>query len=218
MKFRIGPASGAYSEFAGEDDTLVQVELDGTATIWGNNNTATSAVVLAGVSQNVEPASCVAETFSRKGLANVAPLSTGRLSVQAIKLRKNQIVTSISFLSGTQAAVAPTAWLFSLFAPGVGGARLGQSADQTSTAWAASTLKTLALTTPYTVTATGIYYVGIHMAAGTVVSLAGIATLATVKAIAPSRGGTADTGLTTAAPATLGTITEDAIDIYAFVK
>lgn len=114
--------------------------------------------------------------------------------------------------------MAPTAWLFSLFAPGVGGALLGATADQTNTAWAASTVKTLALTTPYVVPTTGIYYVGLHMAAGTCVSLAGRVTLAASKALLPSTGGTADGSLTTTAPVVLGTVTEDTVDIYAFVK
>jgi len=88
---------------------------------------------------------------------------------------------------------------------------LAATADQTTTAWAATTLKTLAVTSPYTISTTGLYYLGIFMAATTVVTLKGgtARTGGQLAGTAPILNGTsASTGLTTAMPNPAGAITQ----------
>lgn len=111
----------------------------------------------------------LAETVERQNCeeANLAALSTGQLVLQAIWLRKGQVVTNISFFSATTAANGPTNWFFALYSRRY--ALLAQSANQTTAAWAANTIKTLAMGTAYTVPETGFYYIGVMMTASTAV-------------------------------------------------
>lgn len=106
------------------------------------------------------------------GIGDVSPLATGVLTLVAIPLYAGDIVTNITFKSHTTAAGTPTHWWFALYDGSYN--LLGQTADQTSTAWGTFTAKTLALTSAYTVTASGIYYAAIMVAATTVPSLDGL--------------------------------------------
>ena len=91
-------------------------------------------------------------------------------------------------------------------------ALLGQTADQTTGAIAANSVKDLALTTPYQVEKAGLYYVGIMVKATTVPSV-----VCSVLANASSSTGlitgqkrlaqTSGSSLTTTAPATIATPT-----------
>jgi hypothetical protein len=76
--------------------------------------------------------------------------------------------------------------------------------NDTTTAWAANARKTLALTSTFTTTYSGLYYLGIMVAATTVPTIKGntAKTGGQLGAGAPSLGGTSTTGLTTALPAT----------------
>ncbi len=98
-------------------------------------------------------------------------LTSGRLYLVPILLVAGQVVTNIGWLSGTQAAVAPTNQWFGLFDSSRNALRL--TADDTTTAWAASTAKALALTSTYPITTTGTYFIGVMVAAGTTPSLRG---------------------------------------------
>ncbi|HNU15382.1 MAG TPA: hypothetical protein PKI55_13085, partial [Chitinophagaceae bacterium] len=71
-----------------------------------------------------------------------------------------------------------------------------------TTAWAANTRKTLNLTSTFTTTYTGLYYLGIMVTATTVPTMKGYTarTGGQLNAAAPSMGGTSNTGLTTALP------------------
>jgi hypothetical protein len=141
---------------------------------------------------------------------NTAVLSTGRLSLQAIYLPINTTITSISFWSATTAAGTPTNQLFGLYDINLN--LLRSSANDTTTAWAANSKKTLALTSTFTTTYSGIHYLGIMVTATTVPTLKGNTAKigGQLNAGAPSMGGTSTTGLTTALPATAaapGTVT-----------
>jgi hypothetical protein len=129
-------------------------------------------------------------------------LTTKTLRVIPIYLRKGQIVTSIKVTGGTVAADTPLHWWFALYSPTK--VLLGQTADQATAAWAGfSTSKTLALSSPYTILADGIYYIGICMQATVLISL-----LSFQFNISPvNNGDTSDTNLTTTAPNPFGTIT-----------
>src|SRR5207237_2325179 len=84
--------------------------------------------------------------------ANLTALATGVMTSVALVLQKGTLVTNLTFVSATTAAGTPTAWWFALYSNAATPALLSQSADQTSTAWAANTAKTLALATPQVIT------------------------------------------------------------------
>lgn len=144
------------------------------------------------------------ETFDRNlcDEVNTALLSSGRLSLQAIYLPAGVTINSISFWSATTAGATLTNQLFGLYDNNLN--LLRSSANDTSTAWAANSRKTLALTSSFTTTYAGIYYLGIMVTATTVPTLKGntAKTGGQLNAGAPSMGGTSNTGLTTALPAT----------------
>lgn len=123
-----------------------------------------------------------------------------------IFLRGGDVITNISARSGATAANTPTNYWFALYSAAATPALLAQTADQTSTAWALNTTKTLALATPQTITADGIYWVAIMVKATAAPSLLGtIAAPAIVtgeRNLAQNSGGT---GLTGTAPATIAT-------------
>lgn len=152
------------------------------------------------------------ETFDRNlcDEVNTAVLSSGRLSLQAIYIPSGISITSISFWSATTAGATLTNQLFGLYDINLN--LLRSSVNDTSTAWAATSRKTLALTTSFTTTYTGLHYLGIMVAATTVPTLKGntAKTGGQLNASAPSMGGTSTTSLTTALPATAaapGTVT-----------
>jgi len=142
------------------------------------------------------------ETVPRENCeeANLSLGGTGVLNLQAIWLRKGTVVTNISLCSATTAASVPTNWFFALYSQRF--ALLAQSANQTTTAWAANTLKTVAMTAAYTVSYSGFYYIGYMMTATTVPTIKGRAgvTANQVRASPFPLNGTSTSGLTTALP------------------
>lgn len=167
---------------------------------------------------SLAPAGALAETFPRAGgpTTNIAvPGVSGRLFMTAIHLQAGMTVSSITYTSVTTAAVAPTAQWFALY--NSSRVLLRQTADDTSTAWGATTVKTLSLTTPFTTTYTGLHYVAINVTAGTVPSLLGASVTSTGLGIAPVLSGASTTGLTDTAPATADAITAAGLIPYAYV-
>lgn len=152
----------------------------------------------------------IAETFTRRGegLANIT-ITKQLLYVTALPLLAGQVVTNLTFLSGTTAMATPANWWFELLGPTF--AELGITADQLAAAWAANTEKTLALAAPYTVPSSEVCYAGIMVNAATPPSLQGISTTASGELEAPlvAAFDAAHTGLTTPsstpAPATPNT-------------
>lgn len=157
----------------------------------------------------------VAETIPRSiGGTNVAALTSGTLLLMAVYLRAGQRVANISFCSGTTAAGTPTNQFFALY--DINRNLLAQSANATTAAWAANTIKTLAMTASYTATTTGLYYVGVMVSATTVPSLAGLAANnAAFHAAAPILVGNSTTGLTTTLPNPAAAITAGANKVWA---
>lgn len=145
--------------------------------------------------------------------ANLAALTSGVMTSVALYLRQGDIVTNLTFMSATTAAGTPTNYWFALYSPAATPALLEQTADQTTTAWAANTVKTLALESPVTIDTTGVHYAAVMVTATTVPTLVGAPSLhhATVaggiltgeKALAQTSG----TGLTATAPATIASPT-----------
>src|SRR5436853_217530 len=112
------------------------------------------------------------ETITRdlagaSGVTTNVPAS-GTLQMSAIWLPSGFVLNNIAVRSGTTGANGPTHWWFSLYGNSLG--LLAATADQTSTAWAASTSKVLAIATiasgasaSFTTIYSGLYYVGFLM-------------------------------------------------------
>lgn len=163
----------------------------------------------------------LAETMPRETCPEVntaAPTASGTLFLQAIYLTAGQLVSNIIASSATTAAGTPTNYFFALY----DGNRnlLAQSANQTTTAWAANTVKTLAMSTPYRVATSGLYYIGVMMTATTIITMKGgtAKTGGQLAAAVPILHGTSTTGLTTSLPNPAAAITAGLVTIYAAVS
>lgn len=142
---------------------------------------------------------------------NLAALTTQVMTAVALYLEAGDVVTSLTFCSATTAAGTPTNWWYALYSSEATPTLRGQTADQTNTAWAANTPKTLALASPYTILTTGIHYAAVMVKATTVPTLLG----ATVNANAAGAvvtgqkvlANTSGASLTDTAPATIASPT-----------
>ena len=105
--------------------------------------------------------------------ADLAGLTTQVMTSVAMHLEVGEVVSKIAFCSGGTAAGTPTNWWFALYSNAGTPALLAQTADQTSGAWAADTVKDLALATAQTISTTGIYYCAVMVKATTVPTLMG---------------------------------------------
>ena len=199
-----------YLRTDGSSGTAVYIKEVGTAA------TGWKASLTAGTSEPTVDASGLAtyRTNMRRVQvgSNLAALTTQVMLSSAIYLYEGDVVTNLTYLSGGTAAGTPTNYWYALYSNAATPALLAQTADQTSTAWAANTAITLALAAPYTVTASGVYYAAIMVKATTVPTLAGAtlenaaaggAVIATQKILAQTSG----SALTTTAPGTIATPT-----------
>ena len=162
----------------------------------------------------------IAETGSRflcPEVNTVAPTASGTLFLNAIYLTAGQLVSNISISSATTAAGTPTNYFFALY--GGNRALRAQSANQLTAAWAANTLKTLAMTVPYRVPTSGLYYIGIMVTATTPPTTKGFTakTGGQLASQVPILHGISTTGLTTALPDPAAAITGGLVSIYAAV-
>lgn len=130
-------------------------------------------------------------------------LATGVMTSVPIFLQAGDTVTSLSVVAGATAGATMTHWFFALYSNAATPALLGQTADQTNTAIAAGSVQTLALATPVKITKSGIYWVGIMVAASTVPSLLGGVGAPTVITGEPGLAVHSGSGVTTTAPATI---------------
>lgn len=132
-----------------------------------------------------------------------AALATGVMTVSAVWLNAGDTVNNIALPIGATVSGTLTHGWFALY--NAAGTLLGQTADQTSGTYAASSLVDKALTTPAVISTSGPYYVGIMVAsAGAMPSLiCKVLPLATVSTGWDGQAllcGTTGSGLTTAAP------------------
>lgn len=154
-----------------------------------------------------------------QAVSNMASPGTGVMLSVALPLQAGDVVTNLTFLSGATAAATPTNWWFALYDTAATPALIRQTADQTSTAWAANTAKTVALSTAYTVPTTGVYRAAVMVAAATPPTIAGVSLQNAAGAGAVVSGQlilaqTSGSGLTTTAPATIATPTTVATVAY----
>lgn len=134
-------------------------------------------------------------------------LTTQVMTSVPVFLAAGDVITNISFISGATAAGTPTNWWFALYSNASTPALLSQSADQTSTAWAAFTTKTLALAAAQTITQTGVYWAAIHVKATTVPTLLGSIAVKPIVTGERNLAQTSGSALTATAPATIATPT-----------
>lgn len=134
-------------------------------------------------------------------------LATGVMTAVRIKLAAGDTITNVSVRSGATAAGTPTNWWAALYSNASTPALLSQSADQTTTAWAANTTKTLALGTPQVITANGYYWVAIMVTATTVPTLIGTCAAAPIVTGEANLSVTSGSSLTGTATATLASPT-----------
>ncbi|MFH8380641.1 hypothetical protein ACH4E7_06825 [Kitasatospora sp. NPDC018058] len=156
------------------------------------------------------PAGLSRENIARSHVLNDGGvLASGVMLATALPLYAGDVVTNLTFASGGTAAGTPTNWWFALYDTSATPNLLGQSADQLTAAWAATTSKTLPLSAPVQITQTGIYYAAVMVKATTAPSLVGLATLTGAVTGMTSGDKTLTTvsgsALTGTAPATIAT-------------
>lgn len=164
----------------------------------------------AGANQQMGPTGTFAESIPRNNCFEVnttAPTASGTLWMQSIFVESGRIVNNILWHSATTAANTPTNNIIGLY--DINRNLLAQTANQTTAAWAANTMKTIALTAPYTIPSSGLYYVGFLMTATAVITSKGTTarTASQLAGQAPILQGTSSTGLTTALPNPAAAIT-----------
>lgn len=137
----------------------------------------------------------------RTGLDDVAALATGVMTSVPIYLVAGDTITNLTFISAGTAAGTPTAYWAALYSPA--GALLSQSADKTSTAWAADTAVTFALGAAQKITKSGLYYAAINVTATTPPTLIGTRGQKAVLTGEVNLSQTSGSSLTTTAPATI---------------
>ncbi len=163
----------------------------------------------------LRPYVAAVENFPRLGaaLTSLDLALSGRLLLSAIHLDPC-LVSAIGFVSGTRAAATPTNQWFALYDANFN--KLATTNDDTTAAWAASTVKKLNLTTAYRVLTPGLYYLGVNVTATTTPTFLGVSTFNGGPQLAGSD--TVNTGLTTPATApAVATLTAQASHPYAFV-
>jgi hypothetical protein len=155
------------------------------------------------------------ETTSRLRCGTTSTPTSGTLYLVPIWLPKGLVVSSIAFVSGGTGAGTPTNYWFTLH--NSSRVALARTADQTTTAWAANTIKSLAVAqttagaaSSYTTTYSGLHYLGVMIKATTVCSLISEGAVPDVLAsVSPGFGGT-DTALSTPPTVTAGAFTAGA--------
>lgn len=155
------------------------------------------------------------DTFVRSNIpvysctSDLAATGTGVGIGTRIWLRRGDVVTYLTFVSGNTAAGTPTNWWHALYSSA--GALLAQSADQLTAAWAANTAKKLALSAAYTVLTDGWYIAATSTTATTPQTLIGAAPIVTATAgvhtSSVALGFTFGSAMAGTAPATTGTQT-----------
>lgn len=177
-------------------------------------------VVLSSLQRLAMPTGAIGEAGIGRftGIASTSVLNSGVLRVGAMQmLPAGATVTNIVVAGGTVAAISPTNQWFSIIRVSDRSV-LAKTVDDTTTAWGASTNKSLALSAPFTPTADELVYIGLVVAAGTVPTLMGWTIPASVTAIAPVTCGNSTSGLTDPASlgATAGAITAGQVSFYAY--
>jgi hypothetical protein len=167
------------------------------------------------------PTGALGETLSRLNtpVSNLVAKTSGTLALVGLALPAGVLCSSITFLTRTTALAAGTNQWFGIFDSARVPLRL--TVDDTNVAWAGNTFKTLALSSTFTTTYSGLHYLGIMVAAGTMPTLAGVAAgTALMSGNVPILNGNSSAGLTNPAscPNPAGAISPSADAPYAYVS
>lgn len=112
------------------------------------------------------PTGAISQTIPRTAtMTGNTILATGKESMFLVWFDAGETVSTITFLSGSTALSVGTNQWFTLRSSAR--ALLGITNNDTSNAWAGTSLKTLTLATPYVIPTAGYYYLGIMVAATT---------------------------------------------------
>lgn len=148
------------------------------------------------------PTGAIAETLPFRIAGAAMTLTSGTMFlVGGVVVPAFRTVTSVTFISNSVASVTPANQWFCLVRLS-DSAVLAKTVDDTTTAWAANTTKTLALSSTYTPTTDTAVYLGIVHVAATPVNLTSLAVHAGSATVAPAMAGTSTASLTN--PASLG--------------
>lgn len=203
--------------YATTDDTPVALSV-GASTVVGRKAsgdivamTMTELKALVGWRTYGLPTGAKAQTVPRLGgtFASASATPSGRLDLTAIELTAGDSLSSITFFSGSTPGSSMTHQWFSLYDANRGLLRVTN--DDTSTAWAANTAKTLNLASSYLVPTSGLYYVGfvvVHSAGAVPTLLSASIGHANLAQIDPPIAGWSSSSLTdpASAPGTAGSI------------
>lgn len=169
-------------------------------------------------SSSYSPTGTLRETFDRvRDMNNLTAQTSGRLYLYGLHFEAGDVVSNLIFHSATTAMGTPTNHWAGLFTSAR--VALALSADKLDEAWAANSDKTFALSAAQTISTSGLHYVGLMVAAGTVPTLNGVlASNAAVNGVPPILAAFADSGLTSppALPFTAASLT--ATTVYAWVR
>jgi hypothetical protein len=132
---------------------------------------------MAWMNVNGRPDPTQAGTFYRANLPRTmlhdlpSALASGVMTSVLLYLNEGDLITNLTFISGSTAAVTPANQWFALYNPA--GALLQQTADQGAAAWATNTARTLPLAVPVKITRSGLYQAAVNVNAATPPSLMG---------------------------------------------
>lgn len=164
------------------------------------------------------PSGAKFDTISRMYVADDNAITSGTLSLSCISLPVGVLINNISFFSATAINTPLNQW-FGIFDNAFN--RLRLTADDTTTAWTSGTYKTLALTSSYTTTYSGLYYVGILCTFSSSFELLSSNVYGNpFSNSTPTLGGDSSTGLTNPAscPATVTSPSNMLAVMYAYVS
>lgn len=116
---------------------------------------------------------CKGATFDRSLCpeVNTTLTTTGQVYMELIWIPAGTVVSQIRIWSATTAAGTPTHYNAGLY--DTSGNQLATGTDKTSTAWAANTMTSFSMSTPYTVPTSGLYFVAYSMVATTCPTIKG---------------------------------------------
>lgn len=145
-------------------------------------------------------------TFDPANVSGQSPVTAGALNLSMVYLPDPALITNVVLIVGSAGVTLTASQCFAALYSGAGNL-VDVTADQ-STAWASTGVKAMALAAGPVSLAAGYYYVGLFSNGSTQPSFSRVLTAAFVAnagTAAPNlRFATANTGLTTAMPATLG--------------
>lgn len=179
----------------------------------GYTRTVRDALAHYNLSDPASPDTFYRRNLPRTGLYDSAgdtgqvALTTEVMTSVPVYLHAGDVITNISVRSGATAANTPTNYWVALYSKAATPALMAQSADQTSTAWAANTTKTLALAAAQTITESGVYWVGIMVKATAVPTLLGCVAAAAIVTGERNLSQSSGSSLAATAPATITSAT-----------